>query len=109
MEKKDSGILAIASREIVAAEACYHRTCYEGYTRAEASPTGASVGCGESVEDECANLKSEAYQMFVFYRSNHICTSSICSAKPSHLQLITWYSYSFDMVIIYQTKQEESM
>ena len=30
MEKKDSGILATASREIVAAEACYHRTCYKG-------------------------------------------------------------------------------
>jgi len=38
MEKKDSRILAIASREIVTAEACYHRACYKGYTRAEASP-----------------------------------------------------------------------
>jgi len=63
MEKKDSRILAIASREIVTAEACYHRTCYKGYTRAETSPTGASDGCGESLEDEFANLKPEAYQM----------------------------------------------
>ena len=64
MEKKDSRILAIASREIVAAQAClYHRTCYEGYNRAEASPTGASEGCGESLEDENANLKSDAYQI----------------------------------------------
>ena len=31
MEKKDSRILAIASRKIVVAQACYHRTCYEGY------------------------------------------------------------------------------
>ena len=67
MEKKDSRILAIASREIVAAQACYHRTCYEGYTRAEASPTGAPDGCGESLEDEYANLKSEAYQMLCDY------------------------------------------
>ena len=47
-EKKESRILAIASREIVAAKACYHRTCYKGSTRAEASPTVASHGCGES-------------------------------------------------------------
>jgi len=40
MEKKDNRILAIASREVVTAEACYHRTCYKGYTRAEASPLG---------------------------------------------------------------------
>ena len=49
MEKKDSRILAIALREIVTAEACYHRTCYKGYTRAEPSPTGASDGCDESL------------------------------------------------------------
>ena len=66
MKKKDSRILAIASREIVAAEACYHRTCYKGYTRAEASPTIASDGCDELLElleDEYTNLESEAYQM----------------------------------------------
>ena len=57
MVKKDSRILASAPREIIAAEACYHRTCYKGYTRAEASPTGASDGCGESLEDEYANLE----------------------------------------------------
>ena len=66
MKKKDSRILAIASREIVA---CYHRTCYKGYTRAEASPTIASDGCDELLEllelleDEYTNLESEAYQM----------------------------------------------
>ena len=57
MLKKDSRILAIASREIIAAEACYHRTCFKGYTRAEASSTGASDGCGESLEDGYANLE----------------------------------------------------
>ena len=56
MERKDSRILAIASREIVAAKACYHRTCYQGYTRTEASHNGASDGCGESLEDEYAHF-----------------------------------------------------
>ena len=67
MKKKDGRILAIASREIVAADACYHRTCYKGYTRAEISPTIASDGCGESLEDEYTNLESEAYQMLFDY------------------------------------------
>ena len=52
MEKKVSRIPAIASREIVSARACCHRTCYKGYTRTEASHNGASDGCGESLEDE---------------------------------------------------------
>jgi len=47
--EKDSRILAIASREIVTAEACYHRTYFKGSTRTEASPTAASDGCGESL------------------------------------------------------------
>ena len=67
MKKKDSRILSIASREIVAAEVCYHRTCYKGYTRTEARPTIASDGCGESLEDEYTNLESEAYQMLFHY------------------------------------------
>ena len=53
MEKKDSGIPSTASREIVATEACYHRTCYKGYTRAEAIPTVASDGFGESLDRVC--------------------------------------------------------
>ena len=56
MEKKDSRILAIASREIVAGKACYHRTCYKGYTRTGASHNGASDNCGESLEDEYAHF-----------------------------------------------------
>ena len=78
MEKKDSRILAIASREIVAAEACYHRTCYKVYTRAETSPTGASDGCGESLEDGYVNFESEAYQMlFDYIRSDVLANEKI--------------------------------
>ena len=65
MEKKDSRILAIASREIVAAKACYHRTCYKCYTRTEAS-NGASDGCGETLVDEYAHLESEASRQMLF-------------------------------------------
>ena len=78
MKKKDSRILAIASREIVAAEACYHRTWYKGYTRAEASPSIASDGCSESLEDEYTNLESEAYQMlFDYIRSDVLANEKI--------------------------------
>ena len=60
MEKKDSRILAIAPREIVAAKTFYHKTCYKGYTRNGASHNGASDNCGESFEDEYLHLESEA-------------------------------------------------
>ena len=77
MKKKDSRILAIASREIVAAEACYHRTCYKSYTRAEASPSLASDSCSESL-DEYTNLESEAYQMlFDYIRSDILADEKI--------------------------------
>jgi len=71
MKKKDSRILAIASREIVR----YHKTCYEGYTRAEASPTGASDGCGELLEHEYVNIKSETYQMVFDYIRSDVLTN----------------------------------
>ena len=71
LKKEDSRILAIACREIVR----YHKTCYEGYTRAEASPTGASDGCGELLEDEYANIKSETYQMIFDYIRSDVLTN----------------------------------
>jgi len=54
------------------AEPCYHRTCYKGYSRAEASPTGASDGCGKSLEDKLLILKSKAYQMLFDYIRSHV-------------------------------------
>ena len=96
MEKKDSRILAIASHEIVAAQACYHRTCYEDYTRAEASPTGASDGCGESLEDENANLKSEAYQMLCDYvRSDVLANAKIVRLTDMIELLLSYVSHVF--------------
>ena len=78
MKTKDSRILVIASREIVVAEASYHRTRYKGYSRAEARPTIASDGCGESLEDEYTNLESDAYQMlFDYIRSDVLANEKI--------------------------------
>ena len=65
-QKNDSRILALASRELVAAEACYHRTCYRSYTRPD-------VSCESQRDNEYARLESDAYQMlFDYIRSDVI-------------------------------------
>ena len=61
--KNDSKIIAIVSRELVAAEACYHRTCYKSYTRPEENCTVTSDGSSESSNDEYSRQESDAYQM----------------------------------------------
>ena len=72
-QKNDSKILALVSRELVAAEACYHRTCYRSYTRPEASSSVNPDMSSESPDDEYARLESDAYQMlFDFIRSDVI-------------------------------------
>ena len=61
------------SRELVAAEACYHRTCYRSYTRPEASSSVNPDMSSESSDDEYAPLESDAYWMlFDFIRSDLI-------------------------------------
>ena len=82
MERKDSRILAIASREIVATKACYHRTCYKGYTtcRTEASHSwDFRCECCESLEDEYAHLESGAncQMLFDYIRSNVLANKEI--------------------------------
>ena len=72
-QKNDSKILALVSRELVAAEACYHRTCYRSYTRPEGSSSVNPDMSSESPDDEYARLESDAYQMlFGFIRSDVI-------------------------------------
>ena len=64
----DTKILAIVSRELVAAEACYHKSCYRNYTR----PVFEEATYIGSAEDKEYNLiESKAHQkLFNHIRSN---------------------------------------
>jgi len=113
MEKKDSRILSIASREIVAAHVRYLETFYEGYTRAEASPTGASHGCGESLEVEYANFKSETYQMlFDYIRSDVLTNEKIVRLTDMTELHLSYVSHVFgcwrNQAILKEAHQTES-
>ena len=58
--KNDPRILAIVTRELVAAEACYHKSCYRDYTR---NVQGAVSSGDKKEEDECpeyTNAESQA-------------------------------------------------
>ena len=58
--RNDPRILAIVTRELVAAEACYHKSCYPSYTR---NLQGAVSSGDKKEEDECreyTNAKSQA-------------------------------------------------
>ena len=62
--KHDTNILAIASRELVAAEACYHKSCYRNHTR----PTGERVsGTGSADDKKYNDIESEAHQKLFDY------------------------------------------
>ena len=73
--KNDSKILALVSRELIAAEACYHKTCYRSYIRPDArsSNVNPDQSCESQRDDDYARLESVAYQMvFDFMRSDVI-------------------------------------
>ena len=59
--KNDTKMLALVSRDIVAAEACYHRSCYRDYTRP------AKISSKSSVDDEYVQVESSAYEMLLDY------------------------------------------
>ena len=89
-QKNDSKILALVWRELVAAEACYHRTCYRSYTRPEASSSVNPDMSSESQDDEYVRIASDAYQMpFDFIRSD-----VIENEKVVRLSEMTSYLYS---------------
>ena len=71
-QRMDSKILAITSRELVAAEARYHRSCYNNYTRqkkdskkdsTETDSTETDSTETHSKEKSYAEIEAEAYGM----------------------------------------------
>jgi len=62
----DPRILAIVTRELVTAEACYHKSCYRDYTR----NIQEAVSSDTKEEDKCfqyTNAESQAYEMLFTY------------------------------------------
>ena len=59
--RMDEKILAITSRELVAAEAHYHRTCYRDYTRAYYSKSSKEVV--DDDDQSYSKIESDAFQM----------------------------------------------
>ena len=60
--KNDPRILATVTRELVAAEACYHKSCYRDYTR---NIQGAVSNGDKKEEEECpeyTNAESQPYE-----------------------------------------------
>lgn len=61
ISKHDDRIMALVSRDIVAAEACYHRSCYRTYTRPD------RIQKEKEDNDGCSCLETKAYDMLFMY------------------------------------------
>ena len=62
LAKNDSKLLAIVSGDLVAAEACYHGTCYREYTRPKPEAGTSSTLLFTSQDDEYPCTESAAYE-----------------------------------------------
>ena len=56
--KNDSKILSLVSRELIAAEACYHKACYRSYTRPDASSYQHAMREAKQNSVSCLILKT---------------------------------------------------
>ena len=78
LAKNDSKLLAIVSRDLVAAEACYHGTCYREYTRPKPETGTSSTLSFTSQDDEYACTESAAYEkLFDYVRNNVLVTPNL--------------------------------
>ena len=87
VEKGDEKIIAVASRDIVAAEAHYHVSCYKNYTRnsTKAFESDKENGIKENQTDETDDLQYEIIErkaftnLFEYIRSDIILNKKIVS------------------------------
>lgn len=77
VQKGDEKILAVTSRDIVAAEAHYHRSCYKNYTRVK-TKEHEHEGKGENESDGDKLIEREAYaNLFDYIRTDIIPSKKI--------------------------------
>ena len=88
MKRQDEKILAVTSRDIVAAEAYYHRSCYKDYTRPEKCTTINDEG----EDDYSATEKFSLNMLFtlilsdIFSNPRVISLTELCSKLVSFFQ-----------------------
>lgn len=69
-KKMDSRILAIVSRELVAAEGHYHRSCYRLYTKADVSKQEGTSKKDDDAEAQYEAAVNQPYsELFLFIRT----------------------------------------
>ena len=78
LAKNDSKLLAIVSRDLVAAETCYHGTCYREYTRPKPEARTSSTLSFTSQDEEYACTESAVYEkLFDYVRNNVLVTPNV--------------------------------
>ena len=70
--KQDERMLAITSRELVAAEGHYHRSCYRAYTRGEPADSCEAMDQDEDSEAQYEAAEQNAYDELFFYIRNEL-------------------------------------
>lgn len=89
-QKQDSIILAIVSRDIVAAEAHYHRSCYKEYTRSERTlDTDAQIDAAEDIA--YYEAERNAYSsLFEFIRTDFLQKPRVIKMTDITIQLVSF-------------------
>ena len=70
--KLDQRMLAITSRELVAAEGHYHRSCYRAYTRGQPAACSKSREESEDAENQYEVAEKKAYEELFSYIRNEL-------------------------------------
>ena len=89
ISKQDSRILAILSRDLVAAEGHYHRTCYRHYTNIKESDKGEE--CEEDDDSDYVKAESSALsRMFDYIRNDLFKNNDIIELSKLSEMLRGW-------------------
>ena len=86
--KQDNRVLAIMSRDLVAAEGQYHRTCYRSYTR---DTSASREDTPPPAEDTYANIQKISFEkLFAYIREDLFETPRIVKLKFLTSMLTEW-------------------
>jgi len=97
-------MLSITSRELVAAEGHYNRTCYRSYTRGKPVASSGLADAEDNADDHYKTAETQAHEeLFLYIRSQLLpCQDIVPMAtlrqRFDEINVLSWHQYSNQFV-----------
>uniref|UniRef100_UPI0035900444 uncharacterized protein n=1 Tax=Myxine glutinosa TaxID=7769 RepID=UPI0035900444 len=105
-QRQDQRILAVVSRELVAAEAWYHKSCYRQYTNEKSIPAKLESPNEDPNEDDYQHAETYAFSILAMYIRDELFTSPKVVKLTDLTHVLATYMHSSGVAVLKESTKK---